>query len=248
MEKIIKLDSDHEAISLYGSLDQRLRFAEDKFRVRIAARQHRLKVSGAKRNVSEAIAFFKDELGKIRSGRETVVRSEAAPAEPKGREKSNGITFTHKGKLIRPKSKNQAAYLEDMQNYDVVVSIGPAGTGKTYLAVAMAIEALKTKQFARIILTRPAVEAGESLGFLPGDLFAKIHPYLRPLYDALYDMMEVEDVSRYIERGIIEIAPLAYMRGRTLSDSFIILDFCEELAASEVAVEAKLEKHLIGAF
>lgn len=229
MEKIIKLSSDEEAISLYGSLDERLRFAEEKFKVRISARNHRLVVSGAKENVKSAVEFFMSELDRIRENNGQNSEKVHTPAqnlkeyETKSSEKS-AVTFFHKGKLIKAKSKNQEAYLQAIQCYDIVISIGPAGTGKTYLAMATAIDALKRKKVSRIILTRPAVEAGESLGFLPGDLYAKINPYLRPLYDALYDMMDFEEASRYLQRGLIEVAPLAYMRGRTLNDSFIILD------------------------
>ena len=235
MEKIIKLGSDTEAISLYGSLDERLRFAEEKFKVRISARNHRLVISGAKENVKPAVEFFMSELERIRengdrdrdpekhSGKKESHSQSPESREAKSAERT-GITFFHKGKLIKAKSKNQEAYLQAIQNYDIVIGIGPAGTGKTYLAMATAIEQLKRKKVSRIILTRPAVEAGESLGFLPGDLYAKINPYLRPLYDALYDMMDFEEASRFLQRGLIEVAPLAYMRGRTLNDSFIILD------------------------
>lgn len=235
MEKIIKLGSDAEAISLYGSLDERLRFAEEKFKVRISARNHRLVVAGAKENVKPAVQFFMSELERIRANGDRdpgsekhTARKESHPQPAESGETQSadrtGITFFHRGKLIKSKSKNQEAYLEALQRYDVVVAIGPAGTGKTYLAMATAIEHLKRKKVSRIILTRPAVEAGESLGFLPGDLYAKINPYLRPLYDALYDMMDFEEASRSLQRGLIEVAPLAYMRGRTLNDSFIILD------------------------
>ncbi|MBI4394741.1 MAG: PhoH family protein [Candidatus Omnitrophica bacterium] len=228
MEKIIKLSSDQEAISLYGSLDERLRFAEEKFKVRISARNHRLVISGAKENVTPAVEFFTAELERIRgNGDSHMTHSEERhkrvhESHPSG-EKSP-VSFFHKGKIIKAKSKNQEAYLQAIHHYDIVIAIGPAGTGKTYLAMATAIDALKHKKVSRIILTRPAVEAGESLGFLPGDLYAKINPYLRPLYDALYDMMDFEEASRYLQRGLIEVAPLAYMRGRTLNDSFIILD------------------------
>ena len=126
--------------------------------------------------------------------------------------------------MIRPRSKNQEKYLKAIHESDIVFGVGPAGTGKTYLAMAAALDYLKKKQISKIILTRPAVEAGENLGFLPGDLQAKVNPYLRPLYDALYDMMEFEEAARCVERGIIEVAPLAYMRGRTLNDAFVILD------------------------
>jgi phosphate starvation-inducible PhoH-like protein len=137
---------------------------------------------------------------------------------------SGGIRVPSRKKVILPKTPAQRRYIEAIQRYDIVLGIGPAGTGKTYLAMAMAVSALSNQEVGRIILTRPAVEAGEHLGFLPGDLYQKIHPYLRPLYDALYDMMDPDRANRMIERGTIEIAPLAYMRGRTLNDSFIILD------------------------
>ncbi len=224
MEKIIKLTSNEEAITLYGSLDERLRFAEEKFKVRISARNHRLVISGSKENVSPAVEFFMTELERIREQNEP--KKEIKIKERKEVNDSNqtDVSFFHKGKIIKGKSSNQDLYLQAMSKYDVVISIGPAGTGKTYLAMATAIDHLKRKKVGRIILTRPAVEAGESLGYLPGDLLAKINPYLRPLYDALYDMMDFEEASRYLQRGLIEVAPLAYMRGRTLNDSFIILD------------------------
>lgn len=224
MEKIIKLTSNEEAITLYGSLDERLRFAEEKFKVRIAARAHRLVISGSKENVKSAVEFFMTELERIRE--QTKPQTEMKMKEHKEAVDSGrtGVSFFHKGKIIKGKSGNQDLYLQAMSQYDIVIAIGPAGTGKTYLAMATAIDQLKRKKVGRIILTRPAVEAGESLGYLPGDLLAKINPYLRPLYDALYDMMDFEEASRYLQRGLIEVAPLAYMRGRTLNDSFIILD------------------------
>jgi len=227
LEKIIKLRSDEEAVLLYGSLDERLRFAEEKFKVRISARNHRLVIAGAKENVKPAVEFFMNELDRIRENggsEDKPNKSESHKEVHHASSDKTGVTFFHKGKLIKAKTKNQEDYLAAMQKYDIVISIGPAGTGKTYLAMAAAIEALKKKKASRIILTRPAVEAGESLGFLPGDLYAKINPYLRPLYDALYDMMDFEDASRYMQRGVIEVAPLAYMRGRTLHDSIVILD------------------------
>ena len=229
MEKIIKLRSNQEAISLYGSLDERLRFAEEKYKVRISARNHQLVISGTKDNVKPAVEFFMTELERIRENGDhdsepKESRSQfTEPREAKSTERT-GVTYFHKGKLVKAKSKNQEAYLETMQKYDIVIGIGPAGTGKTYLAMATAIDQLKRKKVSRIILTRPAVEAGESLGFLPGDLYAKINPYLRPLYDALYDMMDFDEATRHLQRGLIEVAPLAYMRGRTLNESFIILD------------------------
>lgn len=222
MKKIIHLKSNAETIALYGSLDEHLRFAEAEFNVRTSARNQELIIEGKKVNVQRAAKFFEDSLRKIRgderqqgkAGKEDQVKS----YDP------NANHFFHKGKLIKAKTKNQESYISAVHRSDVVIAIGPAGTGKTYLAMALAIDALKQKRIERIVLTRPAVEAGESLGFLPGDLAAKINPYLRPLYDALYDMMDYEEAVRHIQRGTIEVAPLAYMRGRTLSHAFVILD------------------------
>jgi phosphate starvation-inducible protein PhoH and related proteins len=253
MERTIKLISDEEAIALYGALDERLRFAESEFDVRVAASNQKLTISGAKQNVTKAVDFFELELSEIRE-------NHAHPAKKKNGEATlplkdvsydartmSEVINTHKdhqnkekfgvdvsvvskmslflkNKIIKPKTRNQDVYLDAVMSNDIVIAIGPAGTGKTYLAMAAAIDALKRKKVSRLVLTRPAVEAGESLGYLPGDLHAKINPYLRPLYDALYDMMEFDDVSRYLRRGVIEVAPLAYMRGRTLNESFVILD------------------------
>jgi len=223
MEKILKLDSNEEAILLYGSLDENLRFAEKEYQVRISAQNHELRISGDKKKVEGAYQFFLERLGELRQGSKPAVaaKPEAAKEEPAF---EGHVRFFHKGKVIRARSRNQETYLEAIQNKDIVIGIGPAGTGKTYLAMAAAIDHLRRQLVSRIVLTRPAVEAGESLGFLPGDLQAKVNPYLRPLYDALYDMMDFEEATRYLERAVIEVAPLAYMRGRTLNDSFIILD------------------------
>jgi phosphate starvation-inducible PhoH-like protein len=147
---------------------------------------------------------------------------------------NTSITYSSRGKHIGPKTKGQRDYVEAMKKYDIVFGIGPAGTGKTYLAMACAVEALKKQEVRRIILTRPAIEAGESLGFLPGDMYEKISPYLRPLYDALYDMMEAERIEKYLETSIIEVAPLAYMRGRTLNDAFIVLDEAQNCTAEQM--------------
>ncbi len=146
----------------------------------------------------------------------------------------NNIPVSSKKRFVIPKTETQRRYIEAIKNFDIVISIGPAGTGKTYLAMAMAISALLKKQISRIILARPAIEAGEKLGFLPGDIYDKVNPYLRPLYDALFDMMEAEKASKLVERGIIEIAPLAFMRGRTLNDSFIILDEAQNTTSEQM--------------
>lgn len=146
----------------------------------------------------------------------------------------NNIPVSSKRRFIIPKTETQKMYIDAIRKFDIVIGIGPAGTGKTYLAMAMAINAYLKKQISRIVLVRPAIEAGEKLGFLPGDLYEKINPYLRPLYDALFDMMEMEKASKLIERGIIEIAPLAFMRGRTLNDSFIILDEAQNTTSEQM--------------
>ncbi len=222
-------------MSLYGSLDENLRFAEKQYHVHISARNHRLKISGEKEGVEKAYRFFLDRLHNLREGISSLAKpvKEGEPSLTKDKFQG-GISYFHRGKIIHARSKNQEKYLEAVQARDIIISIGPAGTGKTYLAMAAAIDHLKKKRVSRIILTRPAVEAGESLGFLPGDLYAKVNPYLRPLYDALYDMMDYEEATRYLERGVIEVAPLAYMRGRTLNDSFIILDEAQNCTHAQV--------------
>ncbi len=227
MEKTIKLNSNDEAIILYGSLDENLRYAEKEFRVRISARNHKLSISGDKENVERTYRFFADKLIELRqhpSRSAADHRAAQRAAAVKGEETTGDVRFFHRGKFIQGRSKNQEKYLTAIRDNDIVIGIGPAGTGKTYLAMAAAIDFLKKKLVDRIVLTRPAVEAGENLGFLPGDLYAKVNPYLRPLYDALHDMVEYDEVGRLIERGIIEVAPLAYMRGRTLNNAFVILD------------------------
>ena len=237
MEKILKLHSNEEAIALYGSLDENLRYAEKEYHVRISARNYRLKISGNKQEVEKAYRFFISRLAELREGRrpgEAESSKAETPAPESHHSKEGGVSYFHRGKIIRGRSKNQEAYLEAIRDKDIVVGVGPAGTGKTFLAMAAAIDHLKKKRVARIILTRPAVEAGESLGFLPGDLYAKINPYLRPLYDALYEMMDYEEATRFLERGTIEVAPLAYMRGRTLNDSFVILDEAQNCTHSQM--------------
>lgn len=234
MEKTIKLSSNDEAIRLYGNLDENLRFAEKQFGVRVCARNYRLSLQGSRKNVEAAHQFFVDQLERMRAGKTFSLDEKDRETGGLSQHGKGPVYFFHRGKIIKAKSKGQEVYLEAIQAHDIVVAIGPAGTGKTYLAMAAALEFLKKKQVARIVLTRPAVEAGESLGFLPGDLYAKINPYLRPLYDALYEMVDFEEAQRYLEKGMIEVAPLAYMRGRTLNDSFVVLDEAQNTTHSQM--------------
>ena len=230
MKKNIEISPHLEA--LFGTRDENLHLIEDGLSVTIDLKPDSVEIAGAARDVARAEQVFFDYGELRRSGFNfnngdlgSMLRVLAADPSATlrglaeaGRQRSFGK------RTVQPKSMNQRRYLEAIENYDMVFGIGPAGTGKTYLAVAMAISALLAKRVNRIILARPAVEAGERLGFLPGTLQEKIDPYLRPLYDALYDMLEPEKVDRYLEKNIIEIAPIAFMRGRTLNDSFIILD------------------------
>jgi phosphate starvation-inducible protein PhoH and related proteins len=234
VQKTIRLKSDEEALKLFGHLDAHITYAEENFHVAIVARKHKLTISGTAKNIAATEAFFQSILNSVRRGehiapdflsRYSAKRSaEETPVRARVKEKNGSFFVTNKGTGICARSDGQKEYIEAAQKHDIVFCIGPAGTGKTYLAVAIALTFLKQKKVERILLTRPAVEAGESLGYLPGDMYAKLNPYLRPLYDALYEMIGFEEVARSIECGVIEIAPLAYMRGRTLNDSFIILD------------------------
>lgn len=233
MNKIIRLESNQETRALFGLHDKNIKIIEKEFRVKIAVRGEHLKISGTSNNIRKASSLIDYLLNAIRSGQQQLAESDlhCLIANFKQRGKDNSvaiqainITPLSSAKHIGPRTKGQREYVEAIKKYDIVFGIGPAGTGKTYLAMACAVEALKKQEVRRIILTRPAIEAGESLGFLPGDIYEKISPYLRPLYDALYDMMEAERIEKYLETGIIEVAPLAYMRGRTLNDAFIILD------------------------
>lgn len=217
---------------LFGPRDENLRLIEGILDVRIVARGNELLISGEAEAVSTARKVLSDLVG-ICHRRPYVTPQEVRYAVQLAAGESNArleaiqgdvVAITARGKHISPKTMGQKLYVDAIRRNGIVFGIGPAGTGKTYLAMAMAVKALKSKQVSRLILTRPAVEAGENLGFLPGDLQEKVDPYLRPLYDALYDIMGVETFQRFMERGLIEVAPLAYMRGRTLDDAFIILD------------------------
>ena len=234
-KETIHLANTHIARSLFGDDEENLEMIGKAFRVKVVSRGNFIKIIGEPEGIKKARGVF-EELSRIQKAGKSIERADIIYILSNISKNENQVypeeEHLHKGvvrvatrkNLIYPKSKNQSDYLEAISKYDVVLSIGPAGTGKTYLAMAMAVSYLLEDRVRRVILTRPAVEAGESLGFLPGDLYEKINPYLRPLYDALYDMMEVDKIQRYIERGIIEVAPLAYMRGRTLNDAFIVLD------------------------
>jgi phosphate starvation-inducible PhoH-like protein len=238
----IVLPPDLNHLALLGRQDEHLRALEAQHDVRITARGHDVTLRGEERQVVEAERVLRELVAMLRerpSLGAADIRSalRIASNEPGADVKSvlaDAIPVPSRRRFVTPKTANQRRYLEAVRSHDLVISIGPAGTGKSYLAVAMAVSALLKREVARIILTRPAVEAGERLGFLPGDLVEKVHPYLRPLYDALYDMLEPEKVGSLSEKGAIEIAPLAYMRGRTLNDAFIILDEAQNATGAQM--------------
>lgn len=232
LEQVISVDRMEQTVSLFGSFDENIRLIESNYNVKVISRGSEIKVNGDAENVSKAVRAINGLLTLINRGEalsEQNVRYVLSLVNEGNEDKlcemtGDCVCITAKGKPIKPKTLGQKKYLECIKNNTITLGAGPAGTGKTYLAVAMAVNAFRAKEVNRIILTRPAVEAGEKLGFLPGDLQQKVDPYLRPLYDALFDMLGAESFQRYQERGSIEVAPLAYMRGRTLDDSFIILD------------------------
>ena len=241
-QRQIEIESMEQFVSLFGNLDENVDILKQELGVNIFARGTELTVSGDEQAVDTAVSVVQKLLGMLTRG-EPIDKSRIRYAISLAREGNidrieeimqDVIAITYRGKQVKCKTLGQRQYVKSVKDNLMTFAVGPAGTGKTYLAIAMAFVALKNKEVERIILTRPAVEAGEKLGFLPGDLAQKVDPYLRPLYDALHDMMGVEAYARLVERGVIEVAPLAYMRGRTLNDAFIILDEAQNTTGEQM--------------
>ena len=241
-EKIIHIEDETQLSALFGQLDSNIHHIEKNYNVSIINRDGRIKIIGEETAVADAEksvnALIKlNSNGQVLSD-QTIRYVTAVVADGAERQLEDlgkdGVCVTSSGKIIRPRTIGQKNYIDEIKNNTIVLGIGPAGTGKTYLAVAMAVKAFREHKIKKIILTRPAVEAGEKLGFLPGDMQDKVDPYLRPLYDALFDIFGGESFSRYMEKGIIEVAPLAYMRGRTLDEAFIILDEAQNTTSEQI--------------
>lgn len=241
-ERLVQFDNFEYAPILFGIMDENIKLLENEYKVNVVTRGNSLKITGDEKNVESATRAVEGLLLLLSRGEvlnEQNIRYVISMVNDGHSNKldnlmSDCICITSSGKPIKPKTLGQKKYIDAIKENTVVFGVGPAGTGKTYLAVAMAVKAFKAKEVNRIILTRPAVEAGESLGFLPGDLQQKVDPYLRPLYDALFDMFGAESFQKQMERGTIEVAPLAYMRGRTLDDSFIILDEAQNTTSEQM--------------
>ena len=241
-EQIWNAASPDEIAAVFGSYDANLNLIQKRFQVVIVNRGDGVKITGPEQNVRMAASAMDVLLQNVRKGSgltDQTVRYVVSMVADNAAEEvrtlsADAVSITVTGKPIRPRTVGQKHYLDAIASNTIVLGIGPAGTGKTYLAVAMAVKALKAHEISRIILTRPAVEAGEKLGFLPGDLQDKVDPYLRPLYDALFEMLGSETVERDLEKNIIEIAPLAYMRGRTLDNAFIILDEAQNTTSEQI--------------
>ena len=241
-EQTINIDRMEQAVALFGTFDENIKIIQNEYLVSVTVRGSELKISGDVENVSKAVSVINSLLTLINHGEalsEQNVRycmSLVNEGSDQKIESLSGdcICITSKGKPVKPKTIGQKNYCNAIKQNTITIGVGPAGTGITYLAVAMAVTSFRAHEVNRIILTRPAVEAGEKLGFLPGDLQSKVDPYLRPLYDALFDMLGAETYQKYLERGNIEVAPLAYMRGRTLDDSFIILDEAQNTSPEQM--------------
>lgn len=231
-EQIISVENLEDVLTLFGSYDENINLIQREFDVVVLNRGSDIRISGEDKNVKLAYETISTLIVMINKGErltEQNIRYVFSLAKEGEQEKihvltNDGICVTTSGRIVKPKTLGQKKYVDAIRKNTIVIGVGPAGTGKTYLAVAMAVKAFRAHDVSKIILTRPAVEAGEKLGFLPGDLQNKVDPYLRPLYDALFDMLGAENFTRHQEKGSIEVAPLAYMRGRTLDDAFIILD------------------------
>ena len=216
---------------LFGNFDENIKLIEEALKIDVILREGNIVLMGEEKNVNQALKLMNELHQTVSNGKKLDKQGISYSlslllegSEEKIKELEDTIILTQRGKAVQPKTLGQKEYINLIKNNDITFGIGPAGTGKTYLAVAMAVKAFKRDEVSRIILTRPAVEAGENLGFLPGDLKDKVDPYLRPLYDALFDMLGADKFNKYLERGLIEVAPLAFMRGRTLDNAFIILD------------------------
>lgn len=241
-EKLLEVDSIDTALAIFGSGDENIRLLEQAFHVTAVCRGNEIKLTGGEEEVRQAYEAICSMLTLRENGtplEEQTVRycislASSGDADKVSELTGDFIAITAKGKPIRPKTLGQKAYIGAIRKNAITFGVGPAGTGKTYLAVAMAVKAFKAREVSRIILTRPAVEAGEKLGFLPGDLQNKVDPYLRPLYDALFDMLGTERYQQLLEKQLIEVAPLAYMRGRTLDDAFIILDEAQNTSPEQM--------------
>ncbi len=242
-EQVVDIERIEQLVGLFGNFDENIRRIESEYAVQVTTHGSQLKVKGDTLSVSKAVRAINCLLVMLNKGEQLTgqnIDCVINMVEDGEEDKVSGITdadcicITSKGRPVKPKTLGQRRYVDAIRNNTVTIGVGPAGTGKTYLAVAQAVNAFRAKQVNRIILTRPAVEAGERLGFLPGDLQQKIDPYLRPLYDALFDMMGAENFQKCQERGDIEVAPLAYMRGRTLDDSFIILDEAQNTTGEQM--------------
>jgi len=238
----VRLKDGEETFNLLGLEDVNLRYLEERMNCQIVVRGEEMTVSGESENVKLAEGVLDQLLTLIRKGNNltladityVISKVEEGSEQDMSQSLTRVIATSQRGRPIKPKTIGQSKYVKAIEKDSLILGIGPAGTGKTYLAVVMAVKALRAKEVTRIVLTRPAVEAGEKLGFLPGDLQEKVNPYLRPLYDALFDLLGPETTQRYIEKGTIEIAPLAYMRGRTLDDSFIILDEAQNTSPEQM--------------
>ena len=240
----ITLDDQQECVRLFGEKDHTLKQLRDSFKVTLVARGNEIILSGEPLEVSHASQVIerlrshlkKEEEGYLPGGtvKRMIEETKGAPAEKEETANYETILLSSHKKPVHARTANQQKYVQSIREHDIVFGVGPAGTGKTYLAMAMAVSALRESRVERLVLTRPAVEAGEKLGFLPGDLQEKVDPYLRPLYDALYDMVEYEKLQRLFQQRVVEVAPLAYMRGRTLSNAFIILDEAQNTSPEQM--------------